>query len=79
MAERELLEVARALRDELYHGRALTREMRNRTNTLARSFDDACGRVDGLIVELESLDHHNPMEGSGDRQDRNGKTVSTAG
>ena len=63
------LDRARQLRDELYHLRVLTRELRNRTQTLARAYNDSCERVDGLIADLEAENTTHPMEGSGDRND----------
>lgn len=57
--------LARRLRDEAFHLRVLTSELRNRSKTLTRAYDDALQRIDQLISEIPR-----PEEAHGhDRQD----------
>lgn len=64
------LELARRLRDEAYHLRVVTRELRNRAKTLATVIDESCKRLDGVVDELE-----NPHAQGGPRDEhRNGNT-----
>lgn len=66
MAERALADIERELRDELYHLRAITRELRNRSVTLARSYDESLKRTEARIAELEAgKTTTTPREGSG--------------
>lgn len=48
------LELARRIRDEAYHLRVITRELRNRAKTLATVIDESCNRLDGIVDELET-------------------------
>ena len=75
MTERELEDIARELRDELYHLRAITRELRNRSVTLARSYDESLKRTEARIAELEAAGKTTttPREGSG--HGTNGRTT----
>ena len=43
-------DLARQLRDEAFHLRVLTSELRNRSKTLTRAYDDALARIDQLIA-----------------------------
>jgi hypothetical protein len=47
-----LLESAR---EELYHARVITRQLRNQTKTLAAAYFDSEQRVEALIAEIESV------------------------
>lgn len=77
MAERalddtDLERITRELRDELYHLRAITRELRNRSVSLARSYDESLKRTEARIAELEAgKTTTTPREGSGHGTKRN--------
>lgn len=64
------LELARRTRDEAFHLRVVTRELRNRASTLAKVIDESCKRLDGIVDELETL---TPKEAHGNEH-RNGNT-----
>ena len=62
------LERARRLRDEAYHLRVITRELRNRASTLAKAINESCKRLDAIVDELETP---TPKEAHGNEH-RNG-------
>lgn len=51
LAPASLLEAAR---DEAYHLRAVTAELRNRSKTLTRVYDESLARLEHLIDRIES-------------------------
>ena len=65
---RDLAELRQALRDEAFHLRIVTRELRNRSKTLATVYDESLQRIEQLIVDIESPS----QEAQGDR---NGSTT----
>lgn len=65
------LELARRTRDEAYHLRVVTRELRNRASTLAKAINESCKRLDEIVDELETL---TPKEAYGNEH-RNGNTA----
>ena len=76
----DLERIRRELRDELYHLRAITREMRNRSNTLARSFDESLKRTEARIAELEAgKTTTTPREGSGHGTKRHSEAKERVG
>ncbi len=47
-------DLARRIRDEVYHAKTLVRGLRNRTKVDAAALADSEARLDALIAELES-------------------------
>lgn len=65
---RGLGELRKALRDEAFHLRIVTAELRNRSRTLTRVYDESLDRIDGLLEELD--DNLRPEEAQGERDRR---------
>jgi hypothetical protein len=52
---RDVEALLKSAREELYHARVLTRQLRNSTKTLAAAYFDSEQRVEALIAEIESV------------------------
>lgn len=63
VADEERLELYGRVRDEAYHLRVLTRQLRNQTKTLASAYYESEQRLEALIDELENP---TPKEAQGD-------------
>ncbi len=55
-------DLLREVRDEAYHLRVITRQLRNQTKTLAAAYFDSEQRLERLIDQIENDDMESPRQ-----------------
>ncbi len=55
-------DLLREVRDEAYHLRVITRQLRNQTKTLAAAYFDSEQRLERLIDQIENGDMESPRQ-----------------